>query len=229
MTDVIEKTMGSRRTHVAIVLDRSGSMESCRKATISGFNEYADQVRATAAAEGMETTLTLTVFNNTVETRQFLEPVSNLRDLTWETYQPDGSTAMLDAVGVTIERLARTLADRAHERVLVCIISDGYENASRAYTYEEIAKHISARTEAGWTFTYMGSNQDLSQVSAALHIPERNMASYDSDPEGTRDAWVRHARATSRSMSRDAVSASPDAPFYAPEERKGRSRQRKGE
>lgn len=209
----------STRSHVAIVLDRSGSMEACRESTISGFNEYASGVRTTAAAENMETTLTLTVFNEGVEMQSFLEPVSNLADLTWETYQPNGSTAMLDAVGVTIDRLARTLADRPHERVLVCIISDGEENASRAYTYEDIAQRISARTEAGWTFTYMGANQDLSQVSRDLHIPAANTASYRADAPGTRNAWQRHARATSRSLSRDAMAAPPPAEFYMPEER----------
>jgi uncharacterized protein YegL len=197
--------------HVALVLDRSGSMESARDETISGFNEYIQAIRETAEREELEVRVTLTTFNHQVQIEYVDAPLSRLETLTRATYQPDGMTAMLDAVGETIERLTGAPED---DTFLVSIFSDGLENASERYTYKEIAERIQRLTETGrWTFTYLGANQDLSQVSRDLNIDPGNVAAYQASPAGTAQAWRRHA-ARSATHLESVARNQPSAPFY---------------
>src|SRR4051794_3172348 len=112
--------MASQTMHVAIVLDRSGSMETCRQATIDGFNEYLGGLRETAQHEEVEVRVTLTVFNGEVVVPLSAAPLSKLHTLSHKTYVPGGTTAMLDAVGETLDRLERDSAGS----YLVCVISD---------------------------------------------------------------------------------------------------------
>ncbi len=208
----------SRPAHVALILDRSGSMESCRDETIGGFNEYAQQVRATAAQEGLQVRLTLTVFNHEVRVPLFEQPLTRLHPMSRKYYVPSGSTAMLDAVGETIDRLERDGTGIADTSVLVCIISDGHENASQRYSYADVAERIQRLTATErWTFTYMGANQDLSVVSDRLNIPVANTASYAATEAGTADAWKRQRRATSRRMSQIKAGERASTDFYAEE------------
>ena len=209
---------GRKATHVAIVLDRSGSMEACRDATIGGFNEYLQHVRRTAQEEELEVRLTLTVFNHEVRMPLFQEPLGRAHPLNRKTYVPDGMTAMLDAVGGTVDRLEHRGKGIDEASVLICVISDGYENASHRYSYADVAERIQQLTETGrWTFTYLGSNQDLSQVSAALHIPQGNTASYQATPSGSKAAWSRHGSATDRQLRSLAQEAPATVDFYLSE------------
>jgi uncharacterized protein YegL len=211
-------TRHHKLAHVAIVLDRSGSMESCRDETISGFNEYAQHIRSTAKSAGLDARLTLTVFNGEVRMPLFEEPLERLHSMSRKYYVPDGSTAMLDAVGQTVDRLERDGSEIDEASVLVCIISDGQENSSTEYTYASVAERITRLTETDrWTFTYMGSNQDLSIVSRQLDIPVANMTSYQSTGEGTSDAWMRQGRATSRRMQGVSTGKRASREFYAEE------------
>lgn len=207
-----------RPAHVAIVLDRSGSMESCRDATISGFNEYAEHIRRTAAAEGLDVRLSLTVFNQEVSMPLFQAPLAQLRPLDRQSYVPDGMTAMLDAVGRTLQRLEQEGQDITSASVLVCVISDGYENSSREYSYAALAERIQRLTATErWTFTYMGSNQDLSRVSADLGIPRENTAVYAATPGGTAHAWERQQDATARRLQEVAAGAPASRAFFRDE------------
>jgi hypothetical protein len=65
-----------------------------------------------------------------------------------------------------------------------------------------------------WTFTYLGSNQDLSKVSADLHIPQRNIAGYDATAASTASAWRRHARTTERRLDGVHHAAPAATDFY---------------
>ena len=107
-----------------------------------------------------------------------------------ETYLPCDSTAILDAVGIALERFATEVGDDAETRYVVVIISDGEENASRRYNYEVIASMIGVRQNTGrWTFAYVGANQDLSEVSRRMHIPRQNMVCYAPSREGAQEAF----------------------------------------
>jgi hypothetical protein len=189
----------AHRVHIALILDRSGSMGACRGATINGFNHYLTHVRGVVDEATIPATGTLTVFADAVEVQQFLRPLSELQLLTPATYVPDGCTALLDAVGITVSRLEES--GTLDDSYLVCVVSDGYENASTQYSSRDIASTIGRLTESGnWTFTYLGANQDLSVVVEDLNIPTGNVASYTASPAGTSEAWTRQAAATRRTM-----------------------------
>lgn len=183
----------SRRTHVAIVLDCSGSMQACRAETIAGFNEQVQAIRKSAHQEGEEsgTFVTLVVFNDGVQFVHFAQPAETLSEIGPEEYQPDSLTAMLDAIGSTLVRFEREVDDGDDVNYLVITISDGEENASKEHSYESVARMIRSRQKTGrWTFSYMGANQDLSELSSRLHIPKSNTAAYRSSPHGTAISFV---------------------------------------
>lgn len=203
-----------KTVQVAIVLDRSGSMEGCRDETISGFNEYVAEIRVTARQEGLNARVSLITFNGEVTPVYWSAPLDRLQPIDHNSYVPGGMAAMLDAVGTTIAHLVQQEAD-AEGHALVCIISDGLENASREYTSAAIAKRVhDLQATSRWTFTYLGSNQDLAKVSADLGVPQTNMAAYSSTPAGTRRAWDAHRRRSSQRLH-DIAAGAQSRGFYA--------------
>jgi hypothetical protein len=114
-------------------------------------------------------------------------------------------------------RFIKDMLRRIHEAsVLVCIISDGQENSSTDYTYASVAERIQRLSDTErWTFTYLGSNQDLSAVSDSLSISMANTSSYAASREGTTDAWKRHSRATRRRMQGVSTGKHTSHDFYA--------------
>jgi hypothetical protein len=219
MDQVGETAPDPKATEVAIILDRSGSMESCRDATIGGYNEYLQSLGAMTGAEELAVRVSLTVFNSCVEIADAGATLDEVRPLTRESYVPDGGTALLDAVGLTLTLLKRKADDQPATSFLVCIISDGQENASTVFSYEQIADWIQALTATGrWTFAYLGSNQDLSQVAAQTGIPRGNMRSYDATDAGTQSAWREQSMASYRNVQRASRGMRDAGDFYsAPE------------
>lgn len=173
------------RNHVAIVLDESGSMETLRPEAIDAFNQQVETIRQ--AAEGQETTVSLVKFNTAVpDPVYWMQPVDRMAPIGPADYEPNGLTAMLDAVGLTIDRLKQAPgADDEDTSFLVLIISDGLENNSKRYTYESVAERIQELDGTDrWTFTYLGANQNLSVVSQRMNIPMQNVSVFAASPEG---------------------------------------------
>jgi uncharacterized protein YegL len=192
---VVEK----KKTHVALILDQSGSMAACLTPTILGFNEQVQTVKSNAK-DGDEYFVSVVTFNHIVNPVQWNRPPEEIKELTGETYVPNGSTAMLDAVGQALSRL-KSEADPKdiNTSYLVVILSDGMENASREWTYSRVGELIQELKQSGrWTFTYMGANQDLSVIRDTLNIPAGNIALYKSDLRGTQVAFHANAMSTDK-------------------------------
>jgi len=190
-------TENVRKTHIAIVLDCSGSMDKIVEETVSGFNEQVQAVK-TGSVEGqrdtsgqivdVQTTLSLVTFSSNVDIPKFwCRAPEGVREMDTNEYKPNGATAMLDAVGYTLDRLQkRPDADDPDTSFLVIVISDGWENNSMKETYDTISRKIKACTDTGrWTFTYMGANQDLGEVAEKMAIPRGNTQSWVNDSAGT--------------------------------------------
>jgi hypothetical protein len=174
-------------------------MSACGEATIAGFNQVVRDVGK--ATEGSEVKITLVVFSDNAEFASFCEPVGALRPLTWESYEPDGQTAMLDAVMTVLRRFVIKGQDDPETRYLMTIVSDGEENASREFSYKTISKIIEARQNPGrWTFAYMGANQDLAEVSERTSILRGNTSAYVSSPQDSRAAFMRLAYSSGRTF-----------------------------
>lgn len=172
---------------IYIVLDRSGSMESVRMDTIGGCNTFlAEQKKQTQGV-----LLTLAQFDNEYTVVYDHVALAEVPDLTEATFVPRGSTALLDAIGRTIEaareRIATMPAEFKPSKLLFVIITDGQENASTKFSKGQIAELIgSARAVDKWEFVFVGANLDAFAEARAMNIPVGNSKNYVSDAVGTR-------------------------------------------
>ena len=206
-------------SEIAFVLDRSGSMKSCQQAAIEGFNQFlADQQKTDGLAK-----LTLVLFDD-----EYLVPISSIPveevvSLTDDTYQPRGCTALLDAIGQTIDDVGQRLAGLAEKdrpgQVIVAILTDGLENASQRFTWKEIAGKIKNQTDTyKWIFLFLGANQDAIATAANLSIAANNAANYVADAAGSKAGQAAFSRKMSalRRASMDSASVSERLDAEAP-------------
>ncbi len=184
----VAKGQLAKRLLVGIVLDRSSSMESIQNETISGTNEQFSALRD--SDDAANTFVSFFSFNHEVtpvfkndDGTPALVACASLDDISDADYFPSGMTAMYDAVGDAIDFFAAE-AKKADD-VLIVVISDGYENASKRFDSEKVAGRVKELQDSGWNFTYIGANQDLSAVQEALGIHEGNMLTFQSNSAGT--------------------------------------------
>lgn len=205
--------MNEQATHITIVLDRSGSMESVREDTIGGFNVFLNEQKA----EPGQATLTLVQFDNEYEVVYDTLPLAKVPPLTQKTFQPRGSTALLDAIGRAMNETGKRLAEMPDSerpgKVLLVIMTDGYENASQEFTSEQIFQKITHQREVySWQIVFIGANQDAIATGSSLGIAPSNSLNYVADSAGTTYAMKRLSRATVRSRSAPVAAASAPAP-----------------
>lgn len=183
------------KTEIAFILDRSGSMETVRSAAIDGFNAF---LRDQQAAPG-QTRLSLVFFDSGIDTRHDSIPVAEAVPLDRDTYVPSGGTALLDAIGDTIDRLGQRLAampeaDRPGH-VAVAILTDGEENSSRRFSWADIAARIKHQSEKyAWEFLFLGAGEDTIATAARMHIHAANAARFQTDDAGQRAAMASVSR-----------------------------------
>lgn len=158
---------------VEFILDESGSMISQRKTVIDGFNEQIQEMKKEETEKEIEYLISLTKFSGQVEVVFSKVPLSQIREITVEDYNPTGSTALYDAVGKRIET-----AIEGETNVLVYIFTDGQDNASREFSSNTLKTLIDIRQKQGWGFTYFGANMDANV--AAQNIGVVNSVTYDS-------------------------------------------------
>lgn len=181
------------QTEIVVVLDRSGSMGSIAPATVEGFNKFLNEQQN---AEG-EAFITLVQFDDRYEMNYKSTPVKNASPLILgESFVPRGSTALLDAIGKTIEEL-----DTDRDVVFV-IITDGDENASTTYKREAIDKMIKSLTKnEGWKFIFLAANQDAIKAGTHLGISAANSMSYSASSVGTSNVFMNVSMNTSNYRS----------------------------
>jgi len=159
--------------YVTLILDETGSMQDCKGAAIAGFNHYV----ATLRQEPAETRVTLTLFNSRkTEVRYQAAPVTRVHDLDVETYRPQDTTPLYDAIGRTLTAARQEVP--AGARRLCVILTDGEENASKEYSRAQIFDMIKAYENEGWTFLYLGANHDVWAAGEELGIGGDNLISF---------------------------------------------------
>lgn len=175
-----------------MILDRSSSMNSVRDATISGLNEQLASIRkASEDFDDQEQIVCFVTFSDEVDTTQIWdEEIGNLEDFTNQTYQPDGMTALYDAIGMGVNKLrtqiAGDLADRK-ANVVVTIFTDGYENRSREFTKASEIKTLTEEIQdtGQWTVAFIGCGDDVFDVAQSMGVSRGNTMSYSAGIEGT--------------------------------------------
>ena len=165
------------QTEIVVVLDRSGSMGSISKATVDGFNKFLNE-QQNSEGEGF---ITLVQFDDRYEVNYKSVPVKSAANLILgESFIPRGSTALLDAVGKTIEEL------NTDRDVVFVIITDGEENSSKVYKREAIFKMIETLTkEKNWKFLFLAANQDAIRAGGSLGINASNSITYTANSAST--------------------------------------------
>lgn len=200
----VEDSQTEPLTNVAFVLDRSGSMARGIESTIEGYNEQIRAVQVGAKGIG-QTSYTSVQFASTVDIGCVAGSVDNITYLTEETYQPDGNTALLDAIGATIAALLETPhIQSAKTANLITVFTDGEENASRIYT-AQLIRGLIERLEATdhWTFALVGPLSSVRGLADSLAIQQGNTLGYDeSSATAKRSAFSRAAAATGVVFSR---------------------------
>ena len=160
-----------------LILDESGSMEVVREATIRGFNELVQSVQGLAREfADKKQVVSLTTFNGAgIREKLFLQESSALQPLTLADYRPDSMTPLHDAIGQSVSKLRNVLTSTGavNYQVLVTVLTDGEENASKEFTRPVIRQLIEQLKAQGWTFTYIGANHDVDRAADGLAIDNK--------------------------------------------------------
>ncbi|NLJ23911.1 MAG: VWA domain-containing protein [Firmicutes bacterium] len=173
-------------TELVFILDKSGSMSGLETDTIGGYNSMLEKQKV---VEG-ECYITTVLFDNNYELLHDRIDIRAVSPITENEYQVGGSTALLDAIGRTINKISNaqehTADEYRAEKVLFVIITDGEENSSREYSSEKIRTQIERqKTKYGWEFIFLGANIDAVQTAGRYGIGADRAVDYLADSEGT--------------------------------------------
>ena len=177
-------------TSLNVIIDASGSMSSLCNDTIGSFNTFLKDQKAFPG----EAAFTVVTFNDYVNVSHDFVKIASVGDLSTQTYSPGGNTALLDAMGTTIDNVGRRLAAMPEEerpsKVLFLIITDGFENASRRYNTDQIKSMVEHQRQTySWEFVFMGANIDAITAGTSLGIAASNSVAYAATKGGTKSLY----------------------------------------
>lgn len=173
-------------TELVFILDRSGSMSGLEADTIGGFNAMIEKQKQEAG----DATVTTILFDSKVETLYDRIDLQKIEPMTSKDYYVRGTTALLDAVGSTIQHISHVHTvmgeDNVPEHTMFVITTDGMENASREFTAEAVKRLIGERKEKdNWEFLFLGANIDAVKAAGNIGIGADRAVNYHPDPVGT--------------------------------------------
>jgi hypothetical protein len=221
MTDA---TSASNLTEIAFILDSSGSMQSIKSGTMEGYNSFIFQQKEENGKYPVRFSLTL--FNSGIEEILSSVPVSKVTDLDDSNYRPSGNTALLDAIGTTIDNLGKRLAATPENerpgKVIVAIMTDGEENSSKQFNWDQISGMIKHQTDVyKWDFLFLGANQDAIATASKINIDQDSSVTYFQNARSSKT--VLRAMTCSVSARKARLAEKPLAELYAQEEAKDQS------
>lgn len=189
-------------TAINVIIDKSGSMSSLTNDTIGGFNRFLNEQKSLPE----EAIFTLCLFNDKYEMVYESVPLSEIPDLNYKSYRPCGSTALLDAIGSTIDSVGKKLdllsEDDKPSKVIFLIMTDGEENASREYSLSKVKEMISHQREKySWEFVFIGANIDAVSVGTSFGVAYHNSYTYESSSAGTNEVYDTMSRGLTRYRS----------------------------
>jgi hypothetical protein len=173
-----------QKVHNLIILDESGSMESIKPTIINGFNELVQSIKGIQKQfpeqEHYISIISFNGYGNKI--LHFMDDVSKLNTIDSSNYRPYSMTPLYDAMGFGFTKLKTELESQTDYNVLVTILTDGEENASKEYTGTVIKNMIEELSEGNWTFTYIGTDHDVEKMATNLSI--KNSMSFEKNTEG---------------------------------------------
>ena len=178
--------MKENSTELVFILDRSGSMSGLETDTIGGFNSMLEKQKK----ESGEAFVTTVLFDDKYELLHDRYDIKGVNLLTEKEYYVRGSTALLDAIGITINNIGKALSDTNEEdrpgKVLFVIITDGMENSSREFSYEKVKEMVEhQKSKYSWDFIFLGANIDAIKTANSFGISADMATNFVSDSVGT--------------------------------------------
>jgi len=178
------------KSEIVCIIDRSGSMSSIKTDAIGGFNTFLEEQKKIPG----EATLTFIQFDTEYEVLHENTPLQNVPSLNEDTFQPRGMTALLDALGKTIdsvgERLKGMPEENRPDKVIFAILTDGQENSSGKYSLSQVKEKIEhQRNVYKWEFIFLAANQDAFAEGFKLGIDPKDTFNFQSTGKGTRAAY----------------------------------------
>lgn len=183
-TPVVE----SDKVEIVVIADRSGSMQSIKVDAIGAFNSFIEEQQKNSIGEA---NLTVVLFDDKYEIMQEGVVLNEAVAFDDKNFVPRGMTALLDAIGKTVNTLVARKAKGEVDGAIIAILTDGAENASREYNQTQVKELIeNAEKEHGWTFVYLAANQDAIQVAGAYGISAKNAVNFAATGEGIAGATM---------------------------------------
>lgn len=177
--------MRKNLTELVFILDMSGSMYPLTEDTIGGFNSMLQEQKKISG----DALVTTVLFNTKSIMLHDRQPLSDVENMTAEDYHACGCTALVDAIGSTVQHIGNVhkyiREEDVPERTLFVITTDGAENSSSMYTASEVKKMVECRKEQGWEFIFLGANIDATETAAFFGIDRGSAVCYNSDSLGT--------------------------------------------
>ena len=210
-------------TELVFILDRSGSMAGLESDTIGGFNSMLEKQRA---LDG-ECRITTVLFDNNYTLLHDRIDIRAVSPMTEKEYFVGGSTALLDAIGRTIHKLAavqkNTAGDYRAENVMFVIITDGAENSSREYSSDKVKTMIEhEKQKYGWEFIFLGANIDAVETAGRFGISADRAVDYVPDAAGTRLYFQAMSETVAGFRATGAVPAAPMQAIRGDMKKRGR-------
>ena len=206
------------QVHNLIILDESGSMQSIKKTTIQGFNEIVQTVKGISEQyPDQEHLITLITFNGLGQkTLHFMESVEKLEQIDDSRYSPDASTPLYDAMGFSITKLRKAIENVKDRNVLVTIMTDGEENASKEFNGVAIKKLVEELKLDRWTFTYIGTDHDVEKFATSISIT--NTMRYEKDEAAIRYMFEKEKYARAKYSQKIEMKEDTGTGFYDEED-----------
>lgn len=178
--------MKKNLSELVFILDRSGSMSGLEDDTIGGFNSMLEKQKN----ETGEAKVTTVLFDNNLEILHDRLDIKNIKPITRKEYFVGGTTALLDALGNTMNKIGKSIFDTIEEerpdKVLFVIITDGMENSSHEFSHKKIKQMIEhQKIKYSWDFIFLGANIDAVETAESFGIDEDRAVNFLCDSVGT--------------------------------------------
>jgi uncharacterized protein YegL len=186
-------------TEIIVVMDKSGSMDSIKGDAMGAFNTFLEEQQKLPG----DAAFTLTLFDTAYDLVHTRKPIKDVPKLSENTYVPGGMTALLDAVGRTIDEVGRRLNDTPEEerpsRVVMAIITDGQENSSHEYKRQQVFDKIKTQKDAyQWEFVFLAAGQEAFKEAEGLGLSKSSIVAMSvGDPQ----AYVAEVRNFSHNVT----------------------------
>lgn len=162
-----------KKSHLGVVLDRSGSMGNIALETKQGFDQMIEKLREEAATD---TFVTLVQFDTEIETVYEQKALADVPEL---VFVPRGMTALLDGVGEAIRRMEKFV--RAGDNVAITIMTDGGENSSHEFSKDAVTALMDEKRKDGWEFNFLGAGPGSWNGAQLLGIGHAHTINYAGD------------------------------------------------